>query len=382
MKISFVLPNLSPTGGVRVVFEYAERLRARGHEVQVIAPKVPPHLVRILRYNGIISSITGKIEASDIEWNSSTTTRRPTFLTTRSVQRVAIDADVLIATAWPTVEPVVGANLPSTRKYHFVQHYEIWPVWDRIEAWNQIEGANVEFPEVEMADIEPADRFARHWKKNVDAMLQSDIDTITISSWLETLLKEKFDKNVISMITNGVNSERFGVTNQNLRDDDNVRVLVPYRDSIWKGTADAIEALRDFDHKKVEVHMFGPSSGTVPDWVDLHVAISDEELSDLYAGSDIFLSPSWVEGCQLPPMEAMISECAVVATNVGGVPDYGIDGETLLAVPPRSPDRLRDAMRRLLENDELRGQLASNAAEHIQTFTWEAATDEFERAIQ
>jgi len=381
MKISFVLPNLSPTGGVRVVFEYADRLRKRGHEVQVIAPKVPPYLIRILRYNGVINSIMGKLETSNIEWNSPATTKRPTFLTSQSIRRMAADADVLIATAWPTVEPVVDANLPSTRKIHFVQHYEIWPVWDRIEAWNRIKGATIEFPEVEMADIVPDDRFARRWKRDVDAMLQKDIDTITISSWLETLLKEKFNKNVISTITNGVNTDRFGGINPNQASDDTVQVLVPYRDSIWKGTVDAIEALQGLNHDEIQVHMFGPSSGTVPDWVNLHVAISDGKLSNLYAASDIFLSPSWIEGCQLPPMEAMISECAVVATNVGGVPDYGIDGETVLTVPPRSPDRMTEAMRRLLANDDLRRQLASNAAEHIQTFTWEAATDEFEQAI-
>ena len=36
MKITFVLPTLSLTGGIRVVSIFAERLRKRGHSVFVI----------------------------------------------------------------------------------------------------------------------------------------------------------------------------------------------------------------------------------------------------------------------------------------------------------------------------------------------------------
>ncbi|MEZ2276690.1 MAG: hypothetical protein ACBR12_07215 [Microcoleus sp.] len=40
MKITFVLPTLSLSGGIRVVSIFAERLKKRGHEVFVIS--VPP----------------------------------------------------------------------------------------------------------------------------------------------------------------------------------------------------------------------------------------------------------------------------------------------------------------------------------------------------
>lgn len=37
MRITFILPVASRTGGVRVVAIYAERLRRRGHEVTVVS---------------------------------------------------------------------------------------------------------------------------------------------------------------------------------------------------------------------------------------------------------------------------------------------------------------------------------------------------------
>ena len=40
MRITFVLPKFSrhPIGGVRIAYEYANRLQARGHEVAVVHP--------------------------------------------------------------------------------------------------------------------------------------------------------------------------------------------------------------------------------------------------------------------------------------------------------------------------------------------------------
>lgn len=41
MKITFVLPGVWLLGGVKVVFEYANRLQEKGHEVRVVYPIFP-----------------------------------------------------------------------------------------------------------------------------------------------------------------------------------------------------------------------------------------------------------------------------------------------------------------------------------------------------
>lgn len=38
MKINFVIPGVSLTGGIMVVFRYAEKLQKRGHEVTLYVP--------------------------------------------------------------------------------------------------------------------------------------------------------------------------------------------------------------------------------------------------------------------------------------------------------------------------------------------------------
>ena len=40
MRITFILPHASLSGGVRVVAEYASRLQARGHRVAVLSRKI------------------------------------------------------------------------------------------------------------------------------------------------------------------------------------------------------------------------------------------------------------------------------------------------------------------------------------------------------
>jgi glycosyltransferase involved in cell wall biosynthesis len=56
-------------------------------------------------------------------------------------------------------------------------------------------------------------------------------------------------------------------------------------------------------------------------------------------------------------LEAMARRRAVVATSVGGTPEAVVDGETGLLVPPRDPEALAAAIRRLLADPDLRGRL-------------------------
>lgn len=81
-----------------------------------------------------------------------------------------------------------------------------------------------------------------------------------------------------------------------------------------------------------------------------HPHISNDKLRQLYSNADIFVLPSWIEGCQLPPLEATVCKCAVVATNGGGVPDHAEDGETASIVPPRDSAALIEAVSKLIEN--------------------------------
>jgi glycosyltransferase involved in cell wall biosynthesis len=66
----------------------------------------------------------------------------------------------------------------------------------------------------------------------------------------------------------------------------------------------------------------------------------------------------------------------VVATSVGGLRDLVVDGHTGLVVPPRDPEALRAALRRLLGDSELRRRFGKAGRQRAQErFSWAAVTD-------
>jgi len=101
--------------------------------------------------------------------------------------------------------------------------------------------------------------------------------------------------------------------------------------------------------------------------------VSDEELARLYGEAEVAIVPSLYEGFSLPAIEAMSCAVPVVATTGGALPEVvGTSGETGLLVEPNDPGALVDAIRRLLDDADLRRRLGDAGRERvIQRFTWE-----------
>jgi glycosyltransferase involved in cell wall biosynthesis len=83
-------------------------------------------------------------------------------------------------------------------------------------------------------------------------------------------------------------------------------------------------------------------------------------LAQLAGARAAVLSSAW-ENLPHAAVEALAVGTPVVSTAVGGVPEVVTDGDNGLLVPPNDPDALAAALRRMLEDDELRGRLAANA---------------------
>ena len=81
----------------------------------------------------------------------------------------------------------------------------------------------------------------------------------------------------------------------------------------------------------------------------------------LLAGSDVFVLSSRSEGLPVSVLEAMAAELPIVASNVGGLAELVVDGESGILVPPGDPESLAGALRRLIEDPELRRGLGAAA---------------------
>jgi glycosyltransferase involved in cell wall biosynthesis len=102
--------------------------------------------------------------------------------------------------------------------------------------------------------------------------------------------------------------------------------------------------------------------------------IEPGELVRLYAKAEIAVVPSLYEGFGFPAAEAMSCELPVVSSTAGALPEVvGNDGAGIL-VPARDAPALANAIRRLLEDPELRRQMGQAGRRRVVTlFTWENA---------
>jgi glycogen(starch) synthase len=83
--------------------------------------------------------------------------------------------------------------------------------------------------------------------------------------------------------------------------------------------------------------------------------------------------PSIEEPFGIVIAEALAASKAVVASRVGGIPDFIDDGRTGLLVPPNDVDALSNAMQRLLDQPALAGTLANAGAALVrERYSWDS----------
>lgn len=396
MKINFVLPGVGISGGTRVVFEYATRLSERGHDVTVLHPVVPPQMDEGLlsprtRLSQAVTAIHRLLTNDGVSWfDVEASVRRIPTLSPRFVKRFESsipDADVTIATSWETAYTVAALGESKGEKAYFVQHYEIWGLWNSEECWKRVATISddaTEYP-IQMSRVEPPSSPLASTKRLVDNSYRLGLDLVTISSWLERLLQEQFDQEVAATIRNSVNHETF-YYDPPPETTDRTMVFVPYRRTAWKGAEQAEDLLHALSNGSftVDLHAFAPASdpSDLPDSVTWHESVSDAELRRLYSAADVIAIPSWVEGFGLPPLEAMACKTAVVATNVGCIPDVAPDGERAVPVPPRNSEALISAVTDLIEHPSKQDHYKKAGHEFATSYSWDDCTKEFEETLR
>jgi glycosyltransferase involved in cell wall biosynthesis len=357
MKITLVLPTPSeaPTGGAKVVYEYANGLVQRGHEVTVIhtlhhkyAQK--SHLHQYAIYLGKLAGLRGGYGPK--RWMQVDPRVKVKLVRDLSAEHIP-PGDIIIATAWRTAEAVLNFPADKGRKYYFIQDYEYFMT--------------------AAPDI----------RARMAATYSAAFQNIVISPACAEIV-ETSGGTVYCQVPNGLDHDVYRLTVP-INSPKRQLIGFPTRSEPFKRTQDAIEALSLFREKSkgdFEYWSFGAKKPQgFPDWIKFHERPSDEELVQLYNLSTIFVVPSEYEGWGLPGSEAMCCGAALVSTDNGGVRAYAQDKFTALISPTLNIKALVTNLLKLTDEPQVRLNLAQAGHDSIQKFTWGNSVSRFENAL-
>jgi N-acetyl-alpha-D-glucosaminyl L-malate synthase BshA len=80
---------------------------------------------------------------------------------------------------------------------------------------------------------------------------------------------------------------------------------------------------------------------------------TQSEVAEWLAAADIFVMPSLAEGFGLAVLEALHCGTPVVASNVGGIPDFVVNGRNGFLVEPRNSEQLADRLSLLIDDEQV-----------------------------
>ncbi len=100
-----------------------------------------------------------------------------------------------------------------------------------------------------------------------------------------------------------------------------------------------------------------------------------EKVGELVACADAYARTPLAEGFGIVFLEAMAARVPVVATPVGGIPDFLEDGVTGLFGKTGDPTSIADALSRILTDEKLRASLIANASALVtNNYNWDTIT--------
>ena len=99
--------------------------------------------------------------------------------------------------------------------------------------------------------------------------------------------------------------------------------------------------------------------------------LSGKSLVSLYNLAEAFVFPSVYEGFGIPPLEAMMCGCPVIASYSSSIPE--VVGESALLIDPASETAIASGMNKIIKDDELREKLINKGVLQAKKFSWESS---------
>ena len=334
MKVLFVLQNSDsgffPSGGAKIVYEYANRLSDLGCQVYLqFCFDLPYSALRTARpwnryrffFSTIIKNYIKNIFGKRLFRPLPQVHEQPIL---RLTAKKLAEFDKIVVTAWRTAAAVAETKPDTKKVYYLIQGYEIWNGNEAVVA----------------------------------ATYNYGFKNIVVSNWLTEKIAA-YGAKAFGYIPNPIDSKLFFVETQYA--DRRQKLAMVYSRERIKACAVGLAAMSIVKElfPDLQAHLFGgdPRPKELPAWIEYTCKPSPKAIRAIYNSARVFVSSSKSEGFGLPGAEAIACGCALASTDSGGVREYARPNVTALLSSPDDVQELALNITTLLKNEALATRL-------------------------
>jgi glycosyltransferase involved in cell wall biosynthesis len=350
MKITFLLPIVNLSGGVRVAAIYAQWLHDHGHDITVISVSpdrpTPYQVVRALVKER--KWLTSKPEPSHFDGLQLKHITLPPGHKPNDSN--VPDSDVVIATWWETAEWAAALSARKGRKVYFIQHHEVF-------------------------DFVPTGR--------CEATYRLPFQQIAVAQWLADVMREHYGRTDCAVVPNAVDHSAFYPLS--LGKPRCMTIGALFNLATFKGFDTSAQILRALKARHPELKILLVGSATAPQdlvvelGAEAYLSPPQEQIREIYNRCKVWLSTSRSEGFNLMAMEAMACGTPVVSTRTGWPVEAIHNGFNGQLIDIDSVDQGVAACEQVLQLDKADWQIFStNAHNTVKDINWESSARQFE----
>ncbi|MDA3820130.1 MAG: glycosyltransferase family 4 protein, partial [Candidatus Delongbacteria bacterium] len=185
----------------------------------------------------------------------------------------------------------------------------------------------------------------------------------------------------ISVVTTGIDKNEFKSLTKKNESESTLNILFLSRIEKAKGITEFIESLPKVVEQFPNIRYHIAGSGDYLDSIKIHpVALSYSEhiifhgyirgkkKLNLFKNSDLFVFPSYSEGCPVSVLEALAAGLPIIFTEVGALPDILKNNINGIKVAKQSSKEIAEAIISLMDNETLRKNISIENLKYSSNF--------------
>lgn len=326
LNIVYLMIWTKVCGGSKIILEYANKIRQKGHNITIISYDKKPDWFNLDTNVNFIQVPSNK------DWKD-----------------YIPDCDVIVATSWKCIYTAIESKK-----------------------------APVAFFEQGGSHIFDVNNLTEKKKNVVHNRINLVHFIYTVSSYTKDKIKEVYGKEA-DVICNAVDSNIFFPRKiESLKEKEIIDItIIGSEDFKFKNIENILKAIRTLKKQYSNINLNWITQ--TPPIKNKETAIINppqKEIGNILRKTDIYICNSEYESFGLPTLEAMTCGATVITTDTGGMRDFVKDGYNALITKKNDINDIIEKVRILIEDSNLRKMLSENGMQTAKKFNWDTSVSQ------